>query len=441
MVVKVIKAGKAGSGRALATYVLDLKHEHAGERLGAYALDLRHGGEKVEWARTVNTGVDDPRWAVQAIEQHNARNPRKHSISRYEHIVVSFAEGERPHRRQMAVIEDRLCAAIGFGDHPRVSAVHRNTENLHLHIAVSRIDPTTLKAKHPRHNHFALQAEAARLEISLGLRQERKTLLGRERQEIDRRLEIDRAVDGWHPEPPTPAAPGRRPVRKQERSDKEIPMSEQRRYPNDIAAYTNAHGVTASDTWPVAGRAMWETAADRMADRLPDGQAKTVQDVAAEISPAYREARAEKQGLEREASQLSEQRRRLEWQRDRVEAASAAYRDQHPIRSFLHDHSFGLFQDQELAACDQLTEQATQAIDRLDHAAEANAPRLEAAQARHDGEFEKVRGAAERGLRDLQGRAQAGYATYVKEVMQELAHVRQLVERHIDRGEREAMER
>ena len=102
-------------------------------------------------------------------------------------------------------------AAYGFGDHPRLSAVHKpdgkEVNNWHLHIVVSRIDSTTLKAENPRYGYFVLQAEAAKLEIELGLRQERKTLLSRERQEIE-------AMCGRQPEheppTPTPAAPAKR---------------------------------------------------------------------------------------------------------------------------------------------------------------------------------------------------------------------------------------
>ena len=194
MIVKVLPPKPAGTGRPLGTYILDLKHETAGERLGAYVPDPEK--HKLEYARTVHTGVDDPCLAIGAIERHNAQNTRWHRLSRWDHVVVSFALKERPTREQMAVIEDRLMSSIGFGDHPRLSAVHGNTEMLHLHIAVSRIDPTTLKAEHPRHNHFKLQAEAARLEIDLGLRQERKTLLARERREIDDRALLDHAYTG-----------------------------------------------------------------------------------------------------------------------------------------------------------------------------------------------------------------------------------------------------
>ncbi len=82
VIVKVIPHAKAGSERVQMEYaiefkrehVVDLRNVHGSERQGAYALDLKNGGEKVEWTRTVNTGVDNPRWAIRAIELHNARN-------------------------------------------------------------------------------------------------------------------------------------------------------------------------------------------------------------------------------------------------------------------------------------------------------------------------------------------------------------------------------
>lgn len=161
-------------------------------------------GEKVEWSRTVNAGVEDAHRAITAIEKYNAQNLRAHRVSRWVHVVVSFPDGEKPTREQMAIIEDRLMQAIGFGDHPRLSAVHSNTRASptggyrHLHIAVTRLNPTTLKAEHPRLSQFRLQAAAARLELDLGLTQERKTLQLRERAEIDSRLSLDRAVDAHH---------------------------------------------------------------------------------------------------------------------------------------------------------------------------------------------------------------------------------------------------
>jgi hypothetical protein len=201
MIVKIIAPRTTGTGRPLCAYVLGLRHEHDGQRLGAYMADPKNA-EKIEWSRCCNINADSPAAAISAIEHYNAQNTRKHTVSRWEHIIVSFPDGEKPTREQMTIIEDRLMEAIGFGDHPRISAVHkagveqRTGNNWHLHIAVSRIDPTTLKAEHPRHNFFKLQAEAARLELDLSLRQERKNVLARERQELDARAILERGLNG-----------------------------------------------------------------------------------------------------------------------------------------------------------------------------------------------------------------------------------------------------
>ena len=182
MIAKRIMAPKGGSGfQRLSGYVLNVAQEHRSAtdpaswtRLGAYILDTQHAGEKVAWARATNCGSDDPGWAVKDILATQARNTRSTSDKGY-HLVVSFPEGEQPTREQIEDIEDRLCAAIGFGEHQRVSAVHQNTDNWHLHVAVNKVHPTTLRNVTPHRDHYRLQEACAELEIRHGLTQEAHT--------------------------------------------------------------------------------------------------------------------------------------------------------------------------------------------------------------------------------------------------------------------------
>jgi hypothetical protein len=183
MIAKRILTPKGGSGyQRLSGYVLNVRQEHrevtdpaSWTRLGAYILDTPHAGEKVAWARTTNCGHDDPGWAVKHILAVQAQNTRSKSDKSY-HLVVSFPEGERPSRAQMEDIEDRLCEALGFGEHQRVSAVHQNTDNWHLHIAINKVHPTTLRNVTPIRDHFRLQAACLELEIRHGLTQEPHTV-------------------------------------------------------------------------------------------------------------------------------------------------------------------------------------------------------------------------------------------------------------------------
>ena len=181
MIAKRIMSPQGGAGyRRLAGYVLNVKREHqpadpaSWTRLNAYILDTEHEGEKVAWARATNCRTDDPGWAVREILSTQARNTRSRSDKSY-HLVVSFPEGEKPTREQIEDIEDRLCAAIGFEAHQRVSAVHQNTDNWHVHIAINKVHPVTFRNIEPFQDHYRLQEACAELEIRHGLMREPHT--------------------------------------------------------------------------------------------------------------------------------------------------------------------------------------------------------------------------------------------------------------------------
>jgi len=175
MIAKRILLPKGGSGfQRLGAYVLNVRDKDKSadpaswQRLGAYILDAGHGGEKVAWARVMNCASTDAGWAVKEIISTQARNTRSRRDKSY-HLVVSFPEGERPTREQVEDVEDRLCDAIGLAQHQRVSAVHQNTDNWHLHIAISTVDPVTFRNVAPFRDHFRLQETCAELEIKHGL--------------------------------------------------------------------------------------------------------------------------------------------------------------------------------------------------------------------------------------------------------------------------------
>ena len=195
MIAKRIMTKAGGSGfRRLAGYVLNVKAEHltgtdpaSWERLGAYILDAAHDGEKVAWAKATGCGHDDPGWAVKAILATQAMNTRAAGDKSY-HLVASFPEGEIPTREQMEDIEDTLVAAIGFQDHQRVSAVHQNTGHWHLHVAINKVHPTTLRNVSPWQDHFKLQEACAELEIRHGLTLEPHTVNHEQSRGFDRQL-------------------------------------------------------------------------------------------------------------------------------------------------------------------------------------------------------------------------------------------------------------
>lgn len=160
------------SDKGLFAYVVDEVGKGKGDpvtwRLAEYALDTEHAGEKVAWSRITNCASDQVGWAVKEILATQARNTRSNTDKSY-HLVISFPEGERPTREQMIDIEDEAVKAIGLQDHQRISAVHQNTDNWHLHVAINKVHPLTFRNVEPWYDHYRLQEVCIELEIKHGL--------------------------------------------------------------------------------------------------------------------------------------------------------------------------------------------------------------------------------------------------------------------------------
>ena len=137
-------------------------------RTAEYVLDTAHEGAKVGTVRITNCQSEDPAMAVAEITATQARNTRSKTDKTY-HLVVSFPPGERPDEAQMKYIEDELCAAIGFADHQRLSAVHTDTDHLHLHVAINKVNPRNFSNIEPYFDYRRLMETCTRLEIELNL--------------------------------------------------------------------------------------------------------------------------------------------------------------------------------------------------------------------------------------------------------------------------------
>ncbi len=87
------------------------------------------------------------------------------------HLVVSFPAGEVPEKIVLKAIEERLCSALGFSEHQRISAVHHDTDHLHIHIAINKIHPTRHTMHEPFNAYFVLGELCSKLEREFGLQQ------------------------------------------------------------------------------------------------------------------------------------------------------------------------------------------------------------------------------------------------------------------------------
>lgn len=65
------------------------------------------------------------------------------------HYMMSWKEDELPNPKQVEEAVDILLKELGLSDHQTIYGLHKDTDNIHLHIAINRVHPETLKVIKP----------------------------------------------------------------------------------------------------------------------------------------------------------------------------------------------------------------------------------------------------------------------------------------------------
>jgi hypothetical protein len=158
------------------------------ERLGCYILEVKSSNDKILWTtaeeycvgshqadhkvlsyRITNCVAGVPALAMAEVLITQKQNTRSKADKTY-HLIISFPDGEIPTPEQLMDIEDEFCKELGFAQHQRISAVHQDTENLHLHIAINKVHPRDHKVVEPFRDFVILSKTCRRLEQKHGLR-------------------------------------------------------------------------------------------------------------------------------------------------------------------------------------------------------------------------------------------------------------------------------
>lgn len=184
MIAKRVLRGKAGDFGRLSDYIVHgpqkgSRHAQAlhakaaaeaaiWQRTADYIVNALEGGSRAAAVRISNCSADSLEMAIAEIVATQKMNVRAKGDRTY-HLVVSFPPGERPSHAQLLDIEDELAAAIGFGKHQRISALHTDTEHLHMHVAINQVHPETGACIEPWYDKRKLMAACERLEIKHNL--------------------------------------------------------------------------------------------------------------------------------------------------------------------------------------------------------------------------------------------------------------------------------
>lgn len=105
--------------------------------------DVKNRGEKIEYAGSRNFITDTH--VAQKLEMISLARETVRSKMPVNHWLFSWPEGEQPTRAQVDELVDIFLDQMGLKDHQAIYALHCDTRNYHVHIAVNRVHPDTMK--------------------------------------------------------------------------------------------------------------------------------------------------------------------------------------------------------------------------------------------------------------------------------------------------------
>jgi hypothetical protein len=134
VIVKKVQTNKRAAPKSRAVHVRDLCDYIAGANAG-------ESGEKVEHRGAVNLLNLDH--SAQVEEMADLAEMAQRSPQPVQHWILSWRQGERPTPAQAAEAARVFLTELGLDAHQCIYALHRNTDNYHLHLAVNRVHPET----------------------------------------------------------------------------------------------------------------------------------------------------------------------------------------------------------------------------------------------------------------------------------------------------------
>jgi hypothetical protein len=139
-------------------------------RLANYIAGAGREGEKLFMRWCTGCAEEDYAEAIAEVADTQALNTRTAKAKTY-HLIASF----RPEDEGILTlevlrrIEKRFAAVLDLSEHQRHCAVHKNTGNVHLHVAYSLIHPERLTTREPFRDYRARDRLCRELEREYGL--------------------------------------------------------------------------------------------------------------------------------------------------------------------------------------------------------------------------------------------------------------------------------
>jgi hypothetical protein len=118
-----------------------------------------------------------------ALEFQAVASRSRRTRSPYLHVVVSWRDGEEPTNAEVFASGRHVLDSLGMGEHQYVIAIHRDTDNVHAHIAANRVHPERYLAQHLSMSFVKIDRALRELELRYGWERDRGLHEIRERPE------------------------------------------------------------------------------------------------------------------------------------------------------------------------------------------------------------------------------------------------------------------
>lgn len=107
-----------------------------------------------------------------AAEMNMVSAQNRHCKDPVYHFILSWQEDETPTPSQVFDSARHCLEKLGMANHQFVTAIHRDTDNIHCHIAVNRVNPETYRAANLWNDADTLQQCCRVLEKRFGFKQD-----------------------------------------------------------------------------------------------------------------------------------------------------------------------------------------------------------------------------------------------------------------------------
>ncbi len=84
------------------------------------------------------------------------------------HCILSWQAGEHPTDEQVIEAAKAAQKAVGMEGHQYVYAIHRDTDNAHVHMMLNRVHPDTAKSVYPDRDFYKLDKCMREVELKQG---------------------------------------------------------------------------------------------------------------------------------------------------------------------------------------------------------------------------------------------------------------------------------